>query len=87
MGILMWMICGISGGTEINKNSYAKGRFRGLGFRSRVPSYLRSGQSMLSQPLRAWKLRLTTSYGFSSPKYNMNGYMATLLGGEAWGSC
>jgi hypothetical protein len=36
-----------------------------------------------SQPLRAWKLGLTTSHRVPSLKYDMDAYMATLFGGEA----
>ena len=41
---------------------------------------------MQSQPLRAWKLGLTTSHGIlsPSPKYEMDAYVATFLGGEDW---
>ena len=44
---------------------------------------------MQSQPLRAWRLELTTSHGPQalSPKYDMNAYMATLFEGEAWDLC
>ena len=44
---------------------------------------------MQFQPLRAWKLRLTTSHGSQvlSPNYDMDAYMATLFGGEAWDLC
>ena len=40
-----------------------------------------SGESMQSQPLRAWKLGLTTSQGSQvlSPEYDMDACMATLL--------
>ena len=31
---------------------------------------------------RAWKLGFTTSHGVSSPKYDMDVYIATLFGGE-----
>ena len=44
---------------------------------------------MQSQPLRAWKLGLTTSYGVTSasPNQDMDAYMATLSIGEAWDLC
>ena len=44
---------------------------------------------MQSQPLRAWKLGLTTLHGSQvlSPKYDMDAYMATFFGGEAWDMC
>jgi hypothetical protein len=42
---------------------------------------------MQSQSLRAWKLGLSTSHGVPSRKYDMDAYMATLSGGEAWGLC
>jgi hypothetical protein len=42
---------------------------------------------MQSQPLRAWKLGLTTSHVVPSPNYDMDAYMATLFGGEAWDLC
>jgi hypothetical protein len=44
---------------------------------------------MQSQPLRAWKLGLTTLQGFQviSSKYDMGAYMTTLFGGEAWDLC
>ena len=44
---------------------------------------------MQSQPLRAWKMGLTTSHGshIMSPKYDMDAYMATLYGGVACDLC
>ena len=45
------------------------------------------GQSMQSQPLRAWKLGFTISHVFLSLKYDMDAYMATLIGGKAWDLC
>ena len=44
---------------------------------------------MQSQPLRAWKLGLTTSHEFQvlSPKYEMDAYMATHFGGEPQDLC
>ena len=45
------------------------------------------GSSKQSQPLRAWKLGLTTAHKVGSPKYDMDAYMATLFGGEAWDLC
>ena len=44
---------------------------------------------MQSRPLRAEKLGLTTSYGSQvfSPNYDMDAYMATCFGGEAWDLC
>jgi len=39
------------------------------------------------QPLEAWRLGLFTSHGFQflSSKYNVDAYMAKLLGGEVQG--
>ena len=59
---------------------------------TRVPipkSQFTRGQSVQSQPLRAWKLGLTTSHGSQvvSLKYDMDAYMATLFGGEAQDLC
>jgi hypothetical protein len=42
---------------------------------------------MQSQLLRAWKVGFTTSHEVPSPKYDMDAYMATMFGGEAWESC
>ena len=44
---------------------------------------------MQSEPLRAWKLGLTTSHGsrVRVPKYDMDISMATLFEGEAWDLC
>ena len=44
---------------------------------------------MQSQPLRAWKLGLSTSHmsQFLSPDYDMVAYMTPLFGGEAWDLC
>ena len=58
----------------------------------RVPSpnsHVTWGQSMQSWLLRSWVLGLTTSQGTQvlGPKYDMNAYMATLSGGEAWNLC
>ena len=55
----------------------------------RFPSHksqVTCGQSMQSQPLKAWKLGLTTSHRVPSPSpnYDMDAYMTTLFGGEAW---
>ena len=42
-------------------------------------------QSVHSQPLRVWKLGLTTSHATQalSPKYGMDAYMSTFFEGEA----
>ena len=42
---------------------------------------------MKFEPLRAWKLGLSTSQGIPSPKlnYEVDAYMTTIFGGEARG--
>jgi hypothetical protein len=65
---------------------FAYGRF------TRVPSpksqvtWGQSVQSLLSLLLRSWKLGFTTLHGFQvlCSKYDMDAYMATHFGGEAW---
>ena len=42
---------------------------------------------MQYQPLRAWKLGLTTSQRVPSPNYDMDAYMVTLFGDEAQSLC
>ena len=44
---------------------------------------------MQSQPLRAWKLGLTTSHGSEalSPECDIDAYIATCIGGDAWDLC
>jgi hypothetical protein len=47
------------------------------------------GQSLQSQPLRAWNVRLPTSHGSQvlSPKHEIDAYMATLSGSDPWDLC
>ena len=47
------------------------------------------GQSVQSLLLRSWKLGLTTLHGSQvlCSKYDMDAYMATHFGGEAWHLC
>ena len=47
------------------------------------------GQSVQSQPLRAWKLGFLCYMGFQviNFKYDMDAYMTTIFEGEAWDLC
>ena len=54
----------------------------------RVPSHLRSIRAISAvESTKTWDLPLHTESRVLSPKYDMDAYMATLLGGEAWDLC
>ena len=54
-----------------------------------LKSRVARGQSIQYEPLRAWKVGHTTSHRSQvmGHEYDMDAYLATLLGGKAWDLC